>query len=260
MGTVRIHSETGGPWDFGHPPGTRLIAKCLQLLAASPYYSPIYSFVRQCRGVLAKAPGGHRMMSRLYLLTAIAWVLGSPVACDRSSPSDLKGQTNTTMTFHGKVIDQDGSPLQGARFEFRVEAYPKDWTFNTRDRDNNVSSASAISDANGLFQFTVTGCRLIRSKAERDGYRHFYEMDSSTRSARTSHYTLIAWSDLWFRADASNPAVFVFVKEGVREVSALPNRGGAESGGGKNWKANYPAWPKKPSLTDVVRRQPSTNP
>jgi hypothetical protein len=184
------------------------------------------------------------------------------ISCDRDSGSRLQGQTNSTITFYGLAVDQDGSPLAGAQFEYRIEAYPKDWTFEKRDRDNDVSMVNATTDARGQFQFTVTGCKLIRRKADHHGYRHLFDEDVHTRAAQTSFYRLIAWGDLWYKTDADHPAVYVFVKDGVKEVSALPCRGGWDSGGAKKFPAtpNQPAWPKKPSLKDVLYKPPATAP
>src|SRR5688500_1748758 len=78
------------------------------------------------------------------------------MSCDRGPGSALKGQVNTTVVFHGLTVDQDGRPLPGVRVEYRVEAYPKDWTFETRDRPHDISTVSAVSDAAGRFTFTVT--------------------------------------------------------------------------------------------------------
>ncbi|WP_428939454.1 hypothetical protein [Fontivita pretiosa] len=179
--------------------------------------------------------------------------------CGRDATSSLKGQTNATLTFYGKAVDQDGIPLPGASFAFRLEAYPKDWTFETRGRLNEATTVTATSDENGLFQFTVTGCTLRRQSAEREGYRHFCDEDhGSSYSANNYFYTLIAWSDLWYKSDPHHPAVFVFVKDGVREVSALPCKGGYDSVNGKNWTLNKPGWPRKPSLKDVVQKRAST--
>jgi hypothetical protein len=183
-------------------------------------------------------------------------------SCDRDPAGRLKGQTNTTITFYGLAVDQDGNPLAGAEFEYRVEAYPKDWTFETRGRDNDVSTVNATTDARGRFQFTVTGCKLVRRKAACEGYRHLAEEDYHGGTAQTFFYRLIAWGDLWYKTDADHPAVYVFVKDGVNEVSALPCRGGWDSGGARKFPftPNQPAWPKKPSLKDVVYKPPTTAP
>jgi hypothetical protein len=183
-------------------------------------------------------------------------------SCDGGRESALKGQGNTTLTFYGLAVDQDGAPLPGAHFEYRVESYPKDWTFETRGRDNDVTTATAVSDSRGRFQFTVTTCKLIRRRAEREGYRHLFEQDLHDGAAQTFGYTVIAWGDLWYKTDADHPAVYVFVKEGIREVSALPCRGGWDSGGATKFPAapKQPAWPIRPSLKEVVQKQPTTEP
>jgi hypothetical protein len=65
---------------------------------------------------------------------------------------------------------------------------------------------------------------------------------------------------LWYKSDPDHPAVYVMVKDGAREVSALPCKGGYVSGGGKHWVKNEPDWPKNPSLKDVIRKRPSSHP
>ena len=56
----------------------------------------------------------------------IIGILGALLfACDRDPIPSLQGQTNTTLTFYGKAVDQDGQALDAAEFEFRIEAYPK---------------------------------------------------------------------------------------------------------------------------------------
>src|SRR6185437_12729876 len=89
--------------------------------------------------------------------------------CERGTPSQLKGQTNTTMTFYGRAVDQDGRPLPGVSFKFTVDAYPKDWSFRTRGRPNDVKTVTAVSDARGSFQLQITGCYLRMISAERSG-------------------------------------------------------------------------------------------
>jgi hypothetical protein len=164
------------------------------------------------------------------------------------------------MTFYGRVVDQDGLALKGAHVVYRIESYPADWTFKTRGRDNIVSQISATSNDQGSFQFTFTGCKLIRLKVTRVGYRHFYEADLSDGAPQTKGYTIVAWSDLWYKSDPNHPALYVFVKDGVHAVSALPCRGGYDSGGGNRWTLNKPAWPHKPSLPDVHYVPPSLRP
>ena len=109
-------------------------------------------------------------------------------ACDQAPSSRLKGQTNTKIRFYGLVVDQDGAPLKGATIEYLVEAYPKDWTFETRGRPYDVSSVSATSGHDGTFSFEATGCHLRLQEAERTGYRHLWEQDTSDGKPSTYAY------------------------------------------------------------------------
>jgi hypothetical protein len=197
------------------------------------------------------------MRDTLKTLSLIAMLF--PCGCDQSPTSAMAGQSNATITFLGKAVDQDGKPLAGARFEFELEAYPKGWSFESRGKANDKSAVTATSDSNGLFRITVTGCTLRRSRAEREGYRHFYDNDRHGSAINNYYYTFISWGNLWYKSDPANPAVFVFVKDGIREVSALPCKGGSDSANGKEWTVNTPGWPKQPSLEDVVQKQPTTS-
>jgi hypothetical protein len=116
------------------------------------------------------------------------------------------------------------------------------------------------SGSDGRFQFTVTGSDINLTRAQRSKHRHLYDEDLHDSAIRNRFYTLIAWSDLWFKIDPDHPAVYVFVKDGAHEVSAMPCRGGYDSGNGSHWTENEPGWPKEPSLKDVVQKQPATAP
>jgi hypothetical protein len=172
-------------------------------------------------------------------------------SCDQKPSAALKGQVNATIRFYGLAVDQDGKPLPGARIEFQVDAYPKDWTFETRGRPYDVSFASGTSDASGRFDFEVAGCILRLKSAEASGYRHLFETYQSDKHPSVLGYHLIAWSEQQYQSDPNNPAVFVFVKAGAEKVSALPSVGGSRWNG-KGWSPYRPAWPKSPSLKDVV--------
>jgi hypothetical protein len=202
-----------------------------------------------------------RTLNRLMAGLAVAVLFGllllvGQQVLRRVTPFGLKGQTNTTLTFYGKVVDQDGKPLEGARITYQVESYPTDWTFSTRGRLNNFEMVSFTSGADGLFSGKITGCTMSLMSAELAGYRHLAEEDPHTDAehASTYWYCLIGWSNLWFKSAEDRPAIYVFVKDGIREVSALPCHGGFSSGGGGIFRPNEPGWPKEPSLKDVVYR------
>jgi len=178
--------------------------------------------------------------------------------CDRDpSTRLLKGQANAAMTFYGMSVDQNGNPLPGVTFEFIIDSIPKDWTFETRGKPNDRITHKAVSGRDGRFKLEVTAHRLFINEAKLPGYRH---LTAEFSDDGNTGYMITASGDLWHRFDPNNPAIYVFVMDGTTEVSALPSRGGFDSGGGTQWVANQPSWPKKPSLRDVVYKPPTTQP
>jgi len=124
----------------------------------------------------------HSSVSALALLAVLALCASG---CDNRPSSALKGQVNTTVAFHGLTVDQDGRPLPGVRVEYEIQAYPKDWTFETRDRPYDMSKAGALSDAAGRFTLTVTGSVIRRTVLQGPpGYRSFTEEDSGSERGR----------------------------------------------------------------------------
>lgn len=176
------------------------------------------------------------------------------ISCEQSAPSGLNGQGNASMTFYGIAVDQHGEPLRGARFEFIVEAIPKDWTFETRGKPHVRATISAVSDTDGRFRFDIVAHSLFLQSASLDGFRH---LSAELGEESNLGIGITSWSDLLYRSDPVNPTVYVFVKDGVKEVSVLPSRGGSRAFG-KQWIANKPVWPKRPSLHDVVYQPPAT--
>jgi hypothetical protein len=198
----------------------------------------------------------------LLLLLALADV---PTGCKRQTSTAVKGQSNAALTFYGLAIDQDGKPLANIRVTYESSAFPNDWTFEKRGEPLVRTIAGGTTDSSGRFEFSVVTHTLRRRSVEAPpGYRHFFEEHVGTRPGvtvpSTFGYLVSSWSDLCYKSDPAHPAVFVFVKDGIHEVSALPCRGGYDSGNGTNWTLNTPAWPLKPSLTDVVYKPSSTQP
>lgn len=177
----------------------------------------------------------------------------------------LQGQTNLKLTYLGLVVDESGRPLPGVEFQYRLEAYPRDWTFATRGRDNESGVHRGKTDMDGRFQIELDGCFLrLQEVSGPMGYRHLYERDTGDYGPHdappyTMSVRLISWGQQLYKSDPDRPAVFVFVRDGVKEVSALPSRGGYEAEG-PNWIPNEPRWPRKPSLKDVVYVPPATRP
>jgi hypothetical protein len=141
-------------------------------------------------------------------------------------------------------------------FEFLIESFPPNWTFERRGEALLKKSVSVKSDNNGAFRIDIVGHSLWLTKAEKPGFRHFYDLATGNSEAvDNTFYGINSWGDLCYKSDTDHQATFVFVKDGAKEVSALPCRGGYDSGNGKHWTENKPGWPKKPSLPDVVQKQ-----
>ena len=175
--------------------------------------------------------------------------------CDR--PQDhLVGQSNVRITFYGMAVDESGQPLEGASFSVISESFPKDWTFDTRDRPHERQTFRARTDANGRFELDLVTRGIFIGHASKTGYRHF-----TAELGETSNLGIMisAWSQQIYKSDPDRPAIFVFVKDGAKEVSALPSRGGYEAYG-QQWIPNEPKWPREPSLKDVVYVPPATQP
>lgn len=202
------------------------------------------------------------MRTRIQIFLALMLLLPliAFATCRQNSPRQLRGQTNATMTFYASAIDQDGHPLEGVQFDFRVEAYPANWTLETRDQDHDTSKITATTNKAGRVAVTITGCELILTNAEISNYRELYEIDTMGGTPNNRFYRLIASGNLWYKSQPENPAIYVFVKEGTDTVAKLPCRGGSESGGTGRWRINKPAWPNRPSLKDVVYKPPTTQP
>jgi len=190
------------------------------------------------------------------LVILLTMVLLNGTGCKRETSSSLKQQNNAQMTFYGLAVDQNGSPLEGVSFELVIESIPVNWTFETRGNAHDQVSRTVISGLDGKFHIDMFVHVLFVKEATLAGYRHLFAKSGPGNVG----YLVTGSGDLCYRSDIEHPAVFVFVKDGAREVSALPSRGGYDSGNGTNWVLNKPAWPKKPSLPDVTYKPPTTQP
>lgn len=191
-------------------------------------------------------------MSRMILLLLLTTIPAGD-GCDR--PQDhLAGQKNVRVIFYGLAVDENGRPLEAATFQIISEAFPDDWTFETRGRPHDRKTFQVRSDATGRFEIELVTRGIFIEHAERAGYRH---LTAKLGEASNMGIMISSWGRQLYKSDPNRPAVYVFVKDGVREVSALPSRGGYYAYG-KDWRPNEAAWPLKPSLTDVVQKTPAT--
>lgn len=189
-----------------------------------------------------------------------AVVVGVTAVCGCDQRTDmLQGQVNVTVTFYGLVVDHLGQPLANAHIRYQIDAYPDDWTFETRGRPYVTRTIDVHTDESGKFQFEARGGILRLLKASCVGYHHLLDEHPPGHTGTSEGIGLAAWGQQLYKTDPDRPAVFVFVRDGVKEVSALPSREGYEAEG-PNWVPNEPRWPRKPSLKDVVYVPPATRP
>jgi hypothetical protein len=186
--------------------------------------------------------------------------LSAPLGgCDRRS--QLAGQTNTTMTFHGLAVDSEGLPMPGLTFVFNVESYPKDWTYQTAARLNDVTELRATTGPDGRFAADVEGCYLRLLRIEGTHLRELRDTDTLSGAVRTRNFALIDWGEVQYRSDPNRPATYVFLRDGGTEVSVLPSRGGDDLLDARpTWGRNEPKWPNQPSVKSVTYRPPGAPP
>jgi hypothetical protein len=191
----------------------------------------------------------HRVTSRTLVIALMI-----TAGCNGNDASRIQGQTNAQLTFYGLAVDQDGKPLEGVSFDIVVDAIPKDWTFENRGRPHDRMRTTVVTDADGRFSVDVAAHVIFVENGRLPGYRHLFAKWSDDGN---TGYQVTAWGEQLYKSAPDHAAVYVFVKDGVREVSALPCRGGYQLNG-KQSTLNLPRWPRTPSLPDVVRKQPGT--
>lgn len=181
--------------------------------------------------------------------------------CDRGATGNMKGQTNSSFIFFGRAVDQDGKPLVGVQFVGEMESFPADWTFESRGKPALHTPVHATSGADGRFEVQLNGYLLRFTDVSCAGFRHFYdEALGDSQAFNNTAYEVVSWGDLRYRSDFENPAIYVFVRDDIKTIAALPSKGGASSFNGKSWTSNRPGWPKLPSLPDVVLKHPASVP
>lgn len=103
------------------------------------------------------------------------------------------------VNFYGKVVDENGTPIQGARVRYAVPS--------NLLQIGKGTSEGPLTDGNGLFSITgKTGAGITVIVAHPD----FYNTDQSSRQ-----FSYFRETDR--NPNASNPAVFVLRKKGTSE-------------------------------------------
>ncbi|MDG1358505.1 MAG: carboxypeptidase-like regulatory domain-containing protein, partial [Akkermansiaceae bacterium] len=84
----------------------------------------------------------------------------------------------TPVNFWGKVVDQDGNPIQGARIEITLQDDP----IQHADKINNTKHTKT-SDANGHFELLRKKGATLYAKASKEGYS---SLDGKTEEGNLS--------------------------------------------------------------------------
>jgi len=109
---------------------------------------------------------------------------------------EMRQTVNRPIEFYGKVVDENGLPVQGATVEFSCVVYPED-EFRT----------NTLTGANGMFALNnVTGAVMF-VHANKDGYEEM----KGTNQNRFEYYSIPGFEG--FRSDPYNPVVFHLQKK-----------------------------------------------
>jgi hypothetical protein len=156
------------------------------------------------------------------ILLYIAVSLFFPLSAFAQLDDEFHGRQNATINFYGKVVDQDGNPLEGAKInidiivgEWRVVPENSSQTF-VGTRIDKLTVQSGSDGAFHLLDFTGHGIEI--KSVKKDGYR------LSLKAVRSYAYSATAEP---FHPDANNPVVFRMWKS----QGKLPLAGSA-------WKGN----------------------
>ncbi|PAW79529.1 MAG: hypothetical protein B9S32_03050 [Verrucomicrobia bacterium Tous-C9LFEB] len=112
----------------------------------------------------------------------------------------IKQAYASPIEFWGKVVDQDGNPIEGAQIKFTIN--------NTPDPYGNLPTEIVLSDANGLFSLTGKNGLGLSVWVSKEGY-----YSTSNQSSISLNYSLKGGVDQPFPTQ-DHPSVFVLKKKG----------------------------------------------
>jgi hypothetical protein len=98
------------------------------------------------------------------------------------------------------------------------------------------------------------------------GYQWLYDLNNDQTVLRpqgnNTFFSFASDGEPWpYQSRRDSPAIFVLVKNGVKDVRAMPSRGGVDfDPGHQRMMVNHPIWPLKPSLPKVHYISPSSRP
>lgn len=142
------------------------------------------------------------------------------------------------IIFYGKVVDQFGSPVQGAEIQATIQQAGILYVPSSPEPCINVKT-----DTDGKFELTgsIKGTDLIIDKISKDGFE-------STRPIGKNSYAYAEGSPSKYVPDKSKPVIFQLRKKLLSEVFLLKN---------PSFKMSLVAsWSGKPLGYDLIRRWP----
>lgn len=123
------------------------------------------------------------------------------VQWNEQAARDSKFEWKTPISFFGKIEDQNGHPIEGAKVVFQ-------WTDLS---DNGSSEKTVMSDARGLFELRdVTGKRLAITQIDKEGYY------APVHGIQTSFEYAAFFDANYHQPNVNRPVVFRLRKHGER--------------------------------------------
>lgn len=116
---------------------------------------------------------------------------------------DPKWQGRVKIEFYGRVVDQFGTPVEGAMAAFT-------WTDLSQ---NGSSAAQTLSNSTGLFQLEGIRGKHLNVRVSKKGYQPFEENRPSFEYAGF-------WEENFHEPDAKNPVIFKLWKKSEAEPLA----------------------------------------
>jgi len=175
----------------------------------------------------------------LATLVSVGLLLESVV--DAQLDDAFHGRQNTLINFYGKVLDQDGKPVQGAVID--CDLHSGEWITLPGNKEPAVrmrfDGFKRESDSNGMFVLTnLTGRSIDIKSIKKDGYdlshdiRNLYAFSGSAqpfRSDPNDPVIFVLWqksrkpalmsSDKFFRFAPEVPFTITFGKPSTRQIN-----------------------------------------
>jgi hypothetical protein len=201
------------------------------------------------RAILGTTLGFGTLILSVALLRALR--------ADPASELSLATRAGGDIDYYALAVDQDGTPLPGVTFEC-VIFVPQGSSFDREPLSDLQIKKKVSTDASGRMEVHGHGEGFRVESANVAGHRWLYDKSGGVGehwdAGDNRGYQYWSWGKKVEVGDPDNPAIHVFVKDGVKIVSAKVSRGGSYVNNDLNnpyrivhtpWK---PGFPRRPSL------------